>query len=82
MLGGFKDVKTPTHNTRQHQQGNLPPPAAPRTGDARRSIGDRNVQVQEHSPAPNPQLQVGPGFKLRLTMDMAAGDSRETVPLT
>ena len=80
--GGFKDLKSPPQKTRHQQQGNPAPPAAPRTGDSRCSIGARPVQVQEHNPAPNPQLQVGPGFNLRLVMDMAAGSFGYPVPLT
>ena len=82
MPGGLTDLKTPPQQTHQQHQGNPPPPAVPQTGNASRPIGARTVQIQEHNPAPNPQLQMGPGFKLHLAMDMAAGSSGEPVPLT
>ena len=56
MPGGFKYHKPPPQQTRHQKQGNLPPPVAPQTTDPSRLIGATTVQVQEHNPAPNPQL--------------------------
>ena len=79
--GGFKDLKTPPQQTRQQQQGNLPHPEVPWTGNSSCSIGARIVQVQEHNLDPNQQLQVGPGFNLNLVMDMAEGATKYPIPI-
>ena len=55
-----------------------------RTARKRRrdKITGRLAQEAEANPDPLPELQVGPGFKLRLAMDMADEMMGETAPLT
>ena len=75
--GGFKNRQGLGKNAQVRE----PPTEQQEKGGGRKIIG-RLAQEAEANPDPLPELQVGPGFKLRLAMDMADEMMGETAPLT